>query len=147
MKKISQHFHSPALGLFIIRLVVGFIFVFHGIGKLSNMEQTIGFFATIGIGAFLTWVVAIVETVGGLALILGYFSRFFSALLGIIMLVAIFKVKWSGGFSAIELDLVLLATLIAVLFSGCGRYSICAWKHKGTCDASCSKDCGCHPHA
>lgn len=146
MKNLHKHFHSPALGLFIIRLVVGSIFMYHGIQKLVSMEQTIGFFATIGIGAFLTWVVALVETIGGLALILGYFSRFFSVLLAVIMLVAIFKVKWSAGFGALELDLVLLATLIAVLFSGCGQYSICAWRHKTMC-SGCNKDCGCHPHA
>ncbi len=146
MNQLHKHFFSPALGLFIIRLVAGVIFMFHGISKLSNMEGTVAFFASLGFGAVLAWIVAIVETVGGFALIIGYFSRFFSVLLGIIMLVAIFKVKWSLGFSKLEIDLMLLATLVAVLFSGCGRYSVCAWRHKGTCD-SCTKDCGCHPHA
>ena len=144
MELIKKHFHSPALGLFIIRLVVGIIFMFHGIQKLSNMEQTIGFFATLGIGAFLTWVVALVETIGGLALIIGYFSKFFSALLAIIMLVVIFKVKWSAGFSAFEFDLVLLATTIAVLFSGCGEYSICKFWHKDCADCKDSSGCGCN---
>jgi uncharacterized membrane protein YphA (DoxX/SURF4 family) len=146
MKHLHKHFHSPALGLFIIRLVAGVIFMFHGIGKLSSMEGTIAFFASLGFGAILAWIVAIIETLGGLALILGYFSKFFSALLAVIMLVAIFKVKWSLGFTALEIDLMLLATVIAVLFSGCGRYSVCAWRHKDMC-ASCDKDCGCHPHA
>lgn len=144
MDLVKKHFHSPALGLFIIRLVAGSIFMFHGIQKLSSMEGTIGFFASLGFGAVLAWIVALVETIGGLALILGYFSKFFSALLAIIMLVAIFKVKWAAGFSKMEIDLMLLATTIAVLFSGCGRYSICGFWHKdckncngGNCACSC----------
>lgn len=144
MKSIKHHIHSPALGLFIIRLVAGAIFMFHGISKLSSMEGTIGFFASLGFAAFFAWLVAIIETLGGLALILGYFSKFFSALLAIIMLVAILKVKWSLGFVALEIDLMLLATLIAVLFSGCGRYSICKLWHKDCTTCTEGHNCNCN---
>jgi uncharacterized membrane protein YphA (DoxX/SURF4 family) len=142
MEMIKKHIHSPSLGLFIIRLVAGTIFMFHGIQKLSDMEGTIAFFGSLGFGAFLAWAVAIIETVGGFALIIGYFNKFFSALLGIIMLVAIFKVKWAAGFSKMEIDLMLLATTIATLFSGCGRYSVCGWRHKNCNDCKDGK-CGC----
>lgn len=144
MEIIKKHFLSPALGLFIIRLVAGSIFMFHGIQKLSNMEGTIGFFASLGFSAFLAWAVAIIETAGGLALIIGYCSKFFSALLAIIMLVAILKVKWSFGFTALEIDFMLLATTIAVIFSGCGRYSICRFWHKSCESCVNTNDCGCN---
>ena len=139
---IKKHIHSPALGLFIIRLVAGTIFMFHGIQKLSSMEGTIAFFASLGFGAFLAWVVALVETIGGLALILGYWSKFFSALLAVVMTVAILKVKLSMGFAKAEIDLMLLATTIAVLFSGCGRYSICSFWHKD-CNECKGDKCAC----
>lgn len=146
MKHLHKHFFSPSLGLLIIRIVAGSIFVFQGVTKLSNMEGTVAFFASLGFSAFLAWVVALIETIGGIAIILGYFSRFFSVLLAIIILVAIFKVKIGSGIQGAMADLTLLGMLVAILFSGCGRYSLCNWKHKGICDG-CDKDCGCHPHA
>jgi len=144
MQSIKQHFHSPKLGLFIIRLVAGSIFIFHGVQKLSNMEGTIAFFASLGFGAFLAWAVAFIEFAGGIALILGIFTKVSGALLTAIMLVAILKVKLPLGFAQAEIDLMLLAVSVSVLFSGCGRYSVCGWNHKncgscqgGKCDCSC----------
>ncbi len=143
MELVRKHLHSPALGLFIIRLVAGTIFIYHGAQKLSNMEGTVAFFGSLGIGAFITWVVALIELVGGISLIIGYWSKFFATALGIIMIVAIFKVKISMGFAAAEIDLMLLATTIAVLFSGCGRYSVCRFWHKDCADCSANGSCGC----
>ena len=144
MQSIHQHFHSPKLGLFIIRLVAGSIFIFHGVQKLSNMEGTVAFFASLGFGAFLAWAVAIIELLGGISLILGIFTKVFGALLSAIMIVAILKVKLALGFSAAEIDLMLLAVSVSVLFSGCGRYSVCGLWHKNCkscqgnkCDCSC----------
>jgi uncharacterized membrane protein YphA (DoxX/SURF4 family) len=77
MKALKHHFHSPALGLFMIRLVAGVIFIYHGISKLSDMPSTVGFFASLGLGAFFAWLVALVELLGGVSLILGLWSRFF----------------------------------------------------------------------
>lgn len=143
MELVKKHFHSPALGLFIIRLVAGVIFMYHGISKLSNMEGTVAFFGSLGLGAFLAWAVALVETVGGLSLIIGYLSKFFATALAIIMIVAIFKVKISMGFAATEIDLMLLVTTLAVLFSGCGKYSVCRYCHNGCADCSANGSCGC----
>ena len=148
MKTFHHHFFSPALGLFIIRLVAGSIFLFHGVDKLVNMDGTIQFFTSIGFSAVLAWFVALVEIIGGFSLIIGFWSRFFATLLAVIMLVAILKVKFMMGFKAIEEDILLLGSMIAILFSGCGRYSVCAWNH-GKCDGckDCSKGCSCEPHA
>jgi putative oxidoreductase len=83
------------------------------------------FFAKVGIplALFMAWVVAVVEIVAGIALIRGIFIKTSAVLLGIIMLVAIFYVKFSRGFSAYEIDLVLLASLIVLYANGAG---ICA---------------------
>lgn len=142
MQSLKQHFHSPSLGLFIIRLVAGAIFIFHGVQKLSDMQGTVAFFASLGFGAFLAWAVALIEVAGGLSLILGLWTKFFGALLAAIMVVAIFKVKFAAGFSKAEIDLMLLATSIAVIFSGCGRYSVCALWHKN-CDNCNDGKCAC----
>ena len=142
MQTFSQHFHSPKLGLFLIRLVAGSIFIYHGITKLSNMEGTITFFASLGFGAFLAWAVALIELLGGISLIIGLFTKVFGALLTAIMLVAIIKVTRHMGFTQSEGALMLLAASVSVLFSGCGRYSVCGWQHKNCNDCKGDK-CGC----
>ncbi len=144
MEKYSHHFHSPKLGLFVIRLVAGAIFINHGVMKLSNMEGTIAFFASLGFGAFLAWAVAIIEVAGGISLILGLWTKVFGALLAAVMFVAIIKVKLAAGFAKTELELILLAISVAVIFSGCGRYGICGWKHKDCSNCKGDKcDCSC----
>lgn len=143
MKALYQKFHSPALGFFLVRAMAGIIFATHGIMKLSSMEGTIAFFASLGFGAFLAWAVAIIETVGGIALVLGVFSKIFGALLTIIMLVALIKVKLPLGFVASEIDLMLLVTAIATLFNGCGKYSVCKFWHKDCADCKDNHNCVC----
>ncbi len=150
-------------GLLIIRLAVGGIFLAHGIQKLGNMEMVIGFFASVGIPAFLAYFVAIVETVAGLAMIIGLFTRYAGWLLTIIMLVAIFKVKLSKGFlGGYDFDISLLAMALGLSFTGpgmislkscckCGGKSMCCASGCGKCPsdmsgtngAAASKSCGC----
>ena len=142
MQSLNQHFHSPKLGLFIIRLVAGSIFIYHGVTKLQDMPGTVAFFASLGFGAFLAWAVAIIELVGGISLILGIFTKVFGALLSAIMIVAILKVTRHAGFMASEAALMLLAASVSVLFSGCGRYGVCGLMHK-SCNSCQGNKCGC----
>lgn len=141
MKSIHHHFHSPALGMFIIRLVAGVIFMFSAYMKLADMPMTIGFFATIGLGAFWAWLVAILELAGGLSLIIGIWTKFFSFFLSIIMIVAIYFTA-KGGIEMAMAPLLLLAISVAVLFSGCGAYSVCRWNHKN-CQECANGTCAC----
>lgn len=135
-------------GTFILRLTLGGIFLFHGITKLMDMESTIAFFATIGISAFITWVVALVETIGGILVILGIKVRLSAVLLAFIMAYVILFVKNGQGFYAMELDIVLLGLALGVASLGCGSHSICSVQHKNcadckngsTCDCDCKKN-------
>ena len=143
MKSIRHHFHSPDLGLFIIRFVAGVIFLYEGIQKLSNMHATIGYFASLGFGAALAWITALVEVAGGVSLIIGLWSKFFSFLLAITMIVAIVKVTGPAGIEMSFAPLLLLSVAIAVLFSGCGAYSVCRWNHRN-CQECKSGTCTCN---
>lgn len=119
-------------GLFLLRVVLGIIFIAHGWAKVSGMEGTIGFFASLGLPAFAAYVVAYVEFLGGIAVLLGVFSRIAAYLLAVTMVVAIFLVKIKAGFlGGYELDLILLASALVVAWSGAGPYSVS------------SKVCGC----
>lgn len=132
--------HASAAMLF-LRLVIGGIFLYAGYSKLTNMEQVIPMFGAMGFSAFWAWVVAITEVVGGAAFILGTFTRLAGLLFVIIMLVAIIKVKWSGGFMAYQSDLVLLAGSLVVALCGCGKYGICPTRHN--CSGCKTDACTC----
>lgn len=72
------------------RLVVGWVFLRAGLGKLGDLDQTVKNFEAMGIiapelnGPF----IATVETVGGACVMLGLCTRFFGALLSATMIVA-----------------------------------------------------------
>ena len=115
----------PAFGLFILRLVVGLIFLSHGVMKWQNLPGTLDFFTSLGFLPFWAYVVATVETAGGLSLILGLFSRLFGVLLAGVMVVAILTVKWPlGGWAASELELLLLASTLAISLIGPSRWAL-----------------------
>ncbi|MGH7752792.1 MAG: DoxX family protein, partial [Gemmatimonadales bacterium] len=68
--------YNPATGLFVLRIVVGFVFLMHGLGKLigppflgGGMTAWTGTVASLGLPlpGVLSWVSMLVETVGGLA--------------------------------------------------------------------------------
>lgn len=117
----------------ILRVVLGSIFVWHGIDKFDVGISTIeGMFETWGVLApgFTAPLTAIIEIVGGAALVLGIGTRIAAMLLSVLMIGALIYVKKDLGIISsqpmpgAELDLSILAGLVAVLFTGPGRYSI-----------------------
>lgn len=114
-------------GMFLVRVALGAIFVAHGWQKISMMDGTIGFFGSLGLPVAVAYLVAYVEFLGGLAVLLGVYSRIAGYLLAIVMVFAIFLVKIHGNFigtKGYELDLILLASSLAVAWNGSGPYSL-----------------------
>ena len=112
-------------GIFVLRVVVGIVFIAHGWAKLQGMEGTIGFFGSLGLAPFLAYVVAYVEFIGGLTLVLGFYSRLAGYLLAVVMAYVVLFVKMKGGFlGGYEYELVLFAALLAISWSGSGPYSV-----------------------
>lgn len=150
----------PGLGLFLIRLGIGIIFVNHGVMKLTNMGATIGFFNTVipgpsAVVTVLAWVVALVETLGGIAMILGIYTRIAGWLLAAVMLFAVIFVKSKMPFVAGEIDLMLLVASLGIAVGGPGKLALCAGCGKmagkcscvaGACDncAMCANGCTGH---
>ncbi|MEC2072551.1 DoxX family protein [Alkalihalophilus marmarensis] len=112
------------VSLLIIRVVLGVTFLIHGIDKFQmGLGNVARWFESIGIMGFFGYVVAIIELVGGIALLLGVGTRMISALIGFVMLGAIFMVKLPLGFmgaeaAGYELDVALLAMTAALVISG-----------------------------
>ena len=127
---------NAGLGLFILRLVVGFIFFWHGMGKLvgppfagGGMDGTIGFFTNLGIplASVAAWGVAIAEAFGGLALMLGVAVPLVALILAIDMAVAILllMVKMNKSLlGGVELEMLLLAGSLCLFFAGPGIMSV-----------------------
>ena len=133
-ERLREHKHLGMLGL---RLVIGVIFILHGIMKWRMLHTAGGVSlppAMVNLFSFLS----IVEPLGGLALILGFLTEWAALGLALIMVGAIyFKINVLHiGFIAQnttgwEFDLTLLAGNLSLIFSGAGKYSLDRmWKKK-----------------
>jgi putative oxidoreductase len=117
-------------GIVPLRLMVGAVFVMHGGQKLMGGFQNFGnTLSHLGIPAPLVAavIVTVVEFFGGIALILGLFSRWAAVLLAIDMLVAVLKVHLRGGFflpRGFEYALTLLTANIALAVLGPGAAAL-----------------------
>lgn len=127
---------SIALGLLIVRLVIGLTFVGHGAQKLFGwfggygLKGTGGWMESIGIkpGILMAVMAGLSELIGGLLLTLGLFTPFAAALIVITMLVAIVTVHGKNGFwstgNGYEYNLIVIAIAVGIALIGGGDYSI-----------------------
>jgi len=120
-----------ALGLTLVRIIVGVVFLVHGSQKLFvvGLGGITGFFTQAGIPLPMVAapVVTFVEFLGGIALILGVFTRIAAILIAIDMMGAIAFVHGKNGFflpTGYEYALTLLVLNIALAIGGPGEYAI-----------------------
>lgn len=118
------------------RIVIGLAFFQTGLGKWNHMPNVIGFFDSLGIPfpAFNASLVASLEIVGGIALILGVFTRFFASGLVITMVVALatadaadFVSSWRAASELSPTDVTaftFLLFLLWLIFHGAGTLSL-----------------------
>ena len=140
MKCFSCGTKRGDIALLLTRLIVGGIFILSGWIKVSDMATTVGFFAQLGIPAFLAYIVAYLELIGGIMLVLGLYTCLAALVLAVIMAFAVWFTR-SAGFPGFGLPLATLAALLA-LFGVCGgKYSMkCACGGNGGCDG-CGSFC------
>jgi putative oxidoreductase len=117
--------------LAILRVIVGIVFVAHGAQKLFvfGLAGVTGGFAQMGIPlpSIAAPLVAMVEFLGGIALIVGLLTRLAAVGLAIDMLGAILLVHLKGGFfmpTGFEFALTLLAACVAIAVGGSGAFAI-----------------------
>lgn len=126
---------NPDLGLLLIRLMVGVVGLFHGSQKLFGLfgghgiDGFAGYLGALGIPApgLSAWLAALSEFVGGALLALGIVPRLAAAPFLFAMLVAFFVAH--GGKFALqqgggEYALTLAVVLLALIFTGPGRYTV-----------------------
>jgi putative oxidoreductase len=122
--------HLQWLAPLFARIVVGWVFLLSGWGKLHNLPRVTENFIGWGIPFphVLTPFVSGVEFFGGLFLLLGLLTRISAGALGITMIVAIASAKWADvdslatllGFDETEY----LALFLWLAIAGAGRVSV-----------------------
>jgi putative oxidoreductase len=127
-------FPAPARDLAVLlgRIAVGLVFFAHGWQKLftSGIDGTAAFFDSVGVPAAsaAAWFAALVELVGGAALIVGLAVPAAGLVLLVDMIGAVFFVHAGAGLfveqGGYELVLVLGATSLLLAAVGAGRYSV-----------------------
>ena len=132
MRTLTERLEGYAPTL--LRVMAGITFFFHGWSKLQNPNGFIGFVGSLGfpIPVFFGWLVILLESVGGLLLILGLGVRWVSLLLAVEMVFTTLLVKSRIGLIApsgqpgvgAEIDLMLLAAMLALFILGAGELSL-----------------------
>lgn len=129
---------SADFGLLVLRIVLGGIFIGHGLQKLFGLFNGPGidnFAAFLGQSGFsqttlLAWVTGISELGGGVLVLLGLFTPLgAAAILGVMANVIFIKIQGGAGFFMVsgvgfEWELGLAGSAFALMFTGPGRVSL-----------------------
>jgi putative oxidoreductase len=150
--RAQAHVTTADIGIFVLRLALGIIFIAHGGQKLfgwfggNGLAATVqGFTSGMGIPAPLAYLAIFTEFFGGVAVVIGLLSRLAAAGLAFTMVVAAVKVHMANGFflatgpgqqNGFEYNLALFAMALAVVLAGPGRIALsdleAKWFHKRT---------------
>jgi putative oxidoreductase len=112
------------------RLLMSSLFLWSGIHKLRNPGGTAQYFANAHIPApdVLVWVAIVIEVIGGLAILLGFKTRWAAAVLAIFCLVTAFAVHLPAGDAGNMINfyknLVMAGGFLYVVAYGAGGMSI-----------------------
>lgn len=125
----------------ILRVTLAAMILPHGAQKLLGwfggygFAGTMGYFTkTAGLPTIVAFLVIIGESVGGVLLLAGVGTRLMSLWIGAVMVGAMLTVHWQNGFfmnwfgaqkgEGIEFFLLSLGIVVALLFTGGGKFSV-----------------------
>ena len=117
------------LALLALRLILGSIMIVHGYGKVfhGGLAQHVQRVTSLGLPGWWAYLSACAEFFGGILLIVGFLTRFFSLAILIDMAVAIWKIHWKNGMfgkGGYEFPLTLATIAFALIFLGAGPIAI-----------------------
>jgi len=114
-----------------MRLALGAVMTAHSFHKVfGGLHQTAQFIGQLGLPAWLGYVSAFTEFLGGLMIIAGFFTRAAAFAVCIDLIVAIWKVHWHNGLlggsgrPGMELPLALAALAFSLIFFGAGPMAL-----------------------
>ena len=132
---------DSSLAALIARITVGVVMLPHGLQKTVGMfggygfSGTMGFLTgTVGLSSLVAFLVIIGESLGALALIVGFFTRFCAASMAIIMIGAAkvghlqngFFMNWFGNQAGegFEYHILVIGLCLSLVVSGAGKLSL-----------------------
>ncbi|MBI1368269.1 MAG: DoxX family membrane protein [Planctomycetes bacterium] len=129
---------TASLGALFMRYMLGFIFVYHGFGKVMDIQPMIDGLTAMQIPmpTVSAWLAAGAEFGGGILLAIGLLTRLATIPMMFTMFVAITKVHWghydiqAGG---MEFALTMFVMLLSLALIGPGRFSADALIFRGCC--------------
>jgi putative oxidoreductase len=110
----------------VFRVLVGLGFFFHGAQKLFGLfggtgGGSVAIFSLMGLAG-------LIETIGGVAILLGIFTRLVSSITALEMLIAYFMVhfpqSWNPLLNGGEVVVLYFATFLAITVYGNGKFSL-----------------------
>jgi putative oxidoreductase len=119
-----------------LRLMLAFVFIVHGSQTLfgafggHGLSWTGEYLASHGVIPGELWAVisGLLGLFGGIALLIGFLTRWVAAAIAIEMIVALVAINLRAGFSATqggaEFPLILLAALVSLVLSGAQHYAV-----------------------
>jgi len=114
------------IGLTLLRIFAGIGLVSHGYLKLPPSEQFVGIVGSIGFPMphLFAWAAALSESVGGIFLILGFFTRISSFFIAFTMATALIGVHFNDPFQKKELAFLYFFIALCFLFFGANSWSV-----------------------
>ena len=126
--------HRTHWGIFLIRVILGVVFIAHGFQKVfglfggSGLAGFMQYITSIHLPAIVGYYVPFAELIGGILLLLGIAAELGALLAAPVMVGAIFTVHWQHGFfsqnNGFEYPLVLLIGLVAIIIGGPGIWYV-----------------------
>ena len=115
---------EDSLFFLIIRLIIAIIFIYHGYGKIINVENWTSYLVSKNVPSFLGFVSAWFEFIIGILLLLGIFTRLSSLGLIIFMIIAILIAHINDPVDTYFYQIGIILCGIIVLLGGGGKYSL-----------------------
>jgi putative oxidoreductase len=132
--------NSADVLLLIGRILLGWIFVRSGFGKLFDISGVAASFPARGIPAFMAYISVPVEFFGGLALMFGFATRYAAVLMSVFMLVATFTSHRYWTFTDLPVrriqemnfykNMAMLGGFFFLFVADAGRISLDGWLGK-----------------
>ena len=122
---------KPEIGIFILRISLGIVLIAHSLYLkvfVFTLPGTADFFASLGLPSALAYLVFAIEAIAGVALILGYKTRWFAAATVPVLLGATWAHLPSGWLfsnsgGGWEYPLFLTLSAVVLFFMGDGAYA------------------------
>ncbi|MFA0810373.1 DoxX family protein [Microbulbifer epialgicus] len=116
------------------RVLMSLLFIFAGWNKIGGYKMTEAFMVSMGLPALLLPLVIVVELIGGLAVLLGFFTRCAALILFLFCLASAWMVHLVPGdpneMTSFMKNITIAGGFLILACAGAGRFSLDHWVRK-----------------